>query len=83
MQNKTFGQPKSFINVVQQEFSSAPTNQALGFASWLKPSCRAGKYTYRTLMLINYSATVTIYWMLFFSVGIFLLHSVEPFCLTQ
>jgi hypothetical protein len=30
--------------------SAAPTNQALGFASSLKPSCRAGKYTCRTLM---------------------------------
>jgi hypothetical protein len=27
-----------------------PTNQALGFASFLKPSFRAAKYVYRTLM---------------------------------
>jgi hypothetical protein len=37
-----------FKNLIQKVFSY--DSKSLGFASSLKPSCRAGKCTYRTLM---------------------------------
>jgi hypothetical protein len=41
---------KSNTNVVREVFSGPPISQALGFAIVPEISCRAGKFTSRTLM---------------------------------